>query len=133
MSSERKLSRRSALHGTVAVTIAQILAACGSDSDGSPGAGGTGAGGAGGRGGLGRGGVACHPGTVEAGLGGSAGAVVAAGEGGAGGQGGFIEGSYGELIPRDGVISLPESFLYVSFAAAGTPMSDGLPMPGAHD
>ncbi len=39
MSFDRKLTRRSALHGTVAVTIAQILAACGSDGEGSLGTG----------------------------------------------------------------------------------------------
>ncbi len=55
------------------------------------------------------------------------------GEGGAGGQGAVIEGSYGDLVPRNGVISLPESFLYIPFAAAGTMMSDGMAMPGAHD
>jgi uncharacterized protein len=134
MSFDRKLTRRSALHGTVAVTIAQILAACGSDDGVAPATGGTGAGGrAGHGGGSGRGGQAGFAGNGEAGLGGAGGAGGDTGEGGAGGQGGMIEGSYGHLIARDGVISLPESFLYVPFAAAGTQMSDDRPMPGAHD
>jgi len=136
MAFDRKLTRRSALHGTVAITIAQILAACGSDGDGdgSLGTGGTGAGGASGHGGRGgRGGAAGHAGSGDAGLGGASGAAGETGEGGAGGQRAVIEGSYGELVPRNGVISLPESFLYIPFAAAGTMMSDGAAMPGAHD
>jgi len=93
MSFDHKLiSRRNALHGSVALTFAQILAACGSD-EGSSGTGGT------------------------------------AGSGG--GSGG--DGSYGKLVSLDGVISLPEGFRYVAFAAAGTVMSDGRTMPAAHD
>ncbi|HYP99237.1 MAG TPA: alkaline phosphatase PhoX [Polyangiaceae bacterium] len=137
MSFDRKLTRRSALHGTVAVTIAQILAACGSDDGGAHGAGGAGSGGAGGHGGDagGRGGEAGLAGSGEAGLGGSAGGDGEAGQGGMGGQGGggIVEGSYGDLVPRDGVISLPEGFSYVLLAAAETAMSDGRAMPGAHD
>lgn len=125
MSFEPKLfTRRTALHGTVAVTLAQILAACGSDDGGAVGAAGANAGGSAGRGG--------EAGLGEAGLAGG-GAGQGAGEGGTGGQNGGIEGSYGQLFPLDGVISLPEGFRYVAFAAAGTVMSDGLTMPGAHD
>jgi len=131
MSFDRKLfTRRSALHGTVAVTIAQILAACGSDDDSTNGSGGAHAGG-----GAGRGGEA-GLGGGEAGSGGAAGSAGeggAPGEGGSGGQGAVIEGSYGPLVAHDGVISLPEGFRYVAFAAAGSSMSDGLTMPGAHD
>lgn len=47
--------------------------------------------------------------------------------------GGGIEGSYGELQARDGVIALPAGFRYVTLAAAGSAMSDGRTMPGAHD
>ncbi len=121
MSVDRKLfTRRSALHGTVAVTLAQILAACGSDDDSAPGGGGANAGGSAGLGG-------------GAGTGGEAGLDAAAAKAGAGGTSAGIEGSYGELVALDGVISLPEGFRYVAFAAAGKAMSDGLTMPGAHD
>lgn len=130
----KRVSRRTALQGAAAVTIAQILAACGSDGVGPIGTGGAaGGGGAGRGGGGGRGGQGGLAGSGEAGLGGAAGAAGEDGEGGAGGQGSFIEGSYGELVPRDGVIALPEGFLYIPIAAAGTLMSDGKPMPGAHD
>ncbi|HEY0468307.1 MAG TPA: hypothetical protein VGC79_29120, partial [Polyangiaceae bacterium] len=47
----KRFTRRTALHGTVAVSIAQILAACGSDDDGAQGMGGANGGGAAGRGG----------------------------------------------------------------------------------
>ena len=107
MSIQNKLfSRRAALHGTAVITLSQILAACGSDDDSTAGAGGTSAGGAG-----------SEAGTV--------------GEGGSSGN--EIEGSYGKLVPLDGLISLPEGFRYVAFAAAGTMMSDGLAVPAAHD
>ncbi|MFT3921574.1 MAG: DUF839 domain-containing protein [Myxococcales bacterium] len=46
---------------------------------------------------------------------------------------GDVWGSYGKLVAQDGVISLPKGFRYVAFAAAGSSMSDGRSMPGAHD
>lgn len=55
-----------------------------------------------------------------------------AGAAGAPGDGEVAE-DYGALSARDGVISLPEGFTYVVLAAAGSEMSDGLAMPGAHD
>ncbi|HSI49735.1 MAG TPA: alkaline phosphatase PhoX [Ideonella sp.] len=41
--------------------------------------------------------------------------------------------SYGPLSAQNGTISLPEGFRYVELAAAGSLMSDGRTMPGAHD
>ncbi len=104
MSFQNKLfSRRVALHGTALVTLAQILAACSSDDKGTAGSGGAGGGG------------------------GEAGSL------GEGGDGAGIAGSYGPLQALDGVISLPEGFSYVAFAAAGSKMDDGVDMPAAHD
>ena len=121
MSFQNKLfTRRAALHGTAMVTLAQILAACGSDDDSRVGTGGKGAGGGAGAGQAG-----------ALGEGGSAGDLANGGEGG--GAGDAIAGSYGKLVSLDGVISLPEGFRYVAFAAAGEAMADGLTMPAAHD
>ena len=41
---------------------------------------------------------------------------------------------YGSLVHRKGkALALPKGFDYVNFDRAGTPMSDGLPMPTCHD
>lgn len=41
-------------------------------------------------------------------------------------------GGYGPLVDL-GDMRLPQGFRYVAFGRAGTPMSDGLPTPSAHD
>src|SRR5688572_16689791 len=41
-------------------------------------------------------------------------------------------GGYGPLIP-DSVLSLPQGFTYKALSPGGTVMSNGLPVPGAHD
>lgn len=78
---ENKLSRRAILKGMTAVSLAQILSACGGGGD----------------------------------------------------DDGGRDDSYGPLSARSGTISLPEGFRYVELAAAGSLMSDGRTMPGAHD
>ena len=132
MSFQNKLfTRRNALHGTALVTLAQILAACGSDDDSALATGG--AAGKGTGGGAGAGAGAGGAGLGQAGSVAEGGAGDVDGEGGSAGSGAEIVGSYGKLSARDGVISLPDGFTYVAFAAAGEMMDDGLPMPGAHD
>lgn len=71
------LARRTVLKGMTAVSLGQILAACGGGDD--------------------------------------------AGD------------DYGPLTAQNGTISLPSGFRYVELAAAGSAMSDGRTMPGAHD
>ena len=41
--------------------------------------------------------------------------------------------SLGRLRPAGAELALPKGFSYTTFGRAGTPMSDGLPTPGAHD
>ena len=77
---ESQISRRTVLKGVTAVSLAQILSACGGSDD-----------------------------------------DVVAGD------------NYGALTAQNGTISLPAGFRYVELAAAGSLMSDGRTMPGAHD
>jgi secreted PhoX family phosphatase len=43
------------------------------------------------------------------------------------------QGVLGRLLPAGQELALPKGFTYTTFGRAGTPMSDGLTTPGAHD
>ncbi|WP_326542391.1 alkaline phosphatase PhoX [Pseudorhodoferax sp.] len=49
------------------------------------------------------------------------------------GGGGDSGDDYGPLSAQNGTLALPSGFRYVELAAAGSAMSDGRTMPGAHD
>lgn len=46
---------------------------------------------------------------------------------------GLGEGGYGELVEAGPELALPRDFRYVRFGVEGSPMTDGIPTPRAHD